>query len=75
MSVQTTHLLEAPVHDLQLLPGELGVSTQRVQPLRLVAHHLHLQVINVMICNTGGKHTGQSAVEAHTRVQSHARSV
>ena len=49
--LKTTYLLESPVHYLQLLSGELGVPTQRVQPLRLVANHLHLQVINVMICN------------------------
>lgn len=39
-----TYVLEASIERLKLLPGELGLSLQLVQPLRLVPHCRQLQV-------------------------------
>lgn len=45
----STHLFESPVHNLQLLSGELCVPTKGVQTFRFVPNDLHLKVIQVMI--------------------------
>jgi hypothetical protein len=49
------HLLEASVHNLQLLTREFRVLAERIEALWLVAHHLQLKVIQVMVCNINGK--------------------
>lgn len=50
-----THVLEASVEGLQLLPGELGLSLQLVQTLRLVPHRGELQVAVAAVCE-GRRH-------------------
>ena len=43
-------LFEAPVHDLELFLGEFGRATECVQPLGFVPDHLHLNIVQVMVC-------------------------
>lgn len=45
-----THVLEASVERLQLFPGELCLSLQLVQTLRLVPHRGELQVAVATVC-------------------------
>lgn len=47
---QTTYVLEASIERLKLLPGELGLSLQLVQPLRLVTHRRQLQITVAAVC-------------------------
>lgn len=48
-----TYVLEASIERLKLLPGELSLSLQLVQALRLVTHRRQLQITVAAVC--GGK--------------------
>ena len=48
--MKRTYVLEASVEGLQLLPGELGLSLQLVETLRLVTHRRQLQVTVAAVC-------------------------
>lgn len=45
-----THILEAPVQDLQFLAGELGLLLELLQPLRAVADSGELKLILNAVC-------------------------
>lgn len=50
-----TYVLEASIERLKLLPGELGLSLELVQPLGLVPHRGELQVAVTAVCLRDGQ--------------------
>lgn len=59
-----TYVLESSIQRLKLLPGELGLSLQLVQPLRLVAHGRQLQIAVAAVC--GRKRECEKGMERQT---------
>lgn len=56
-AIHRYYLLEATIHDLQLLAAELGVTAERVKSIWFVAGHLKVKAFLVLVCNTRRHHT------------------
>ena len=54
------YVLEAAVKDLELLPGEAGLSLQLLQAFRPVAHRRLLQLILHAVCREERERESQS---------------
>lgn len=56
--MRATHVLEAPVQDLQLFAGELGLLLELLQPLGAVADGGELKLILDTVCKEVGEGEG-----------------
>lgn len=61
-----TYVLEASIERLKLFPGELGLSLQLVQTLRLVPHRRELQITVAAVCGRKRERQREEGMDRQT---------